>query len=208
MTSLVAAIQPYLEHFGYPLLFFIVLIESFGVPAPGQTLLITTALLAAAGKLNIVAVLLTAFAAAITGDTIGYVIGARGGRRLLLRYGRHIGLTRRRYRKLHLRFNRHGIWFVLFARFFDFLRQVNGLLAGSVDMPFMRFVLFNNIGAVLWVSLWGLGAYFIGRGLNRWVSRYETAVTWVVMALVAISLASAVVWVLRRWHRRRTSGEG
>lgn len=208
MTSLVGAIQPYLEHFGYPVLFVIVLIESFGVPAPGQTLLITTALLAAAGKLNIVVVLLTAFAAAITGDTIGYVIGARGGRRLLLRYGHHIGLTRRRYRRLHIRFNRHGVWFVLFARFFDFLRQVNGLLAGSVDMPFLRFVLFNNIGAALWVGLWGLGAYFIGRSLTSWLSRYEAVVTWVVVVLAVISLLSAAVWALRRWRRRRANRHG
>ncbi len=203
MTAIIAAIQPYLERFGYPVLFLVIFIESFGVPAPGQTLLIAAALLAAGGNLHIAGVLVTAYLAAVIGDAIGWVIGARGGRRLILRYGKRFGLTRRRYRLLHLRFNRHGAWFVTFARFFDLLRQINGLLAGSADMPFLRFLLYNNLGAALWVGLWGLGAYFLGRGMKEVVGHYEVVVTWIMLVVAGIGLVTGLVWLARRLYRRR-----
>lgn len=204
MEGIAAHIGPYLQQYGYPVLFAVILVESFGIPTPGQTLLITAALLAATGHLNLWLVLITAFAAATVGDNIGYMLGRRGGRRLILRYGGWVGLNRRRFRRLNIHFGRYGGWFVTFARFFDVLRQVNGVLAGTVDMPFYRFLLFNSLGAALWVSLWGFGSYYLGRGLDQWVGMFDHIAIWLVLAVVASGLLFFIVWLARllwrRWH--------
>ncbi len=198
MGGIAAHIEPYLENYGYPVLFIVVLVESFGIPAPGQTLLITAALLAATGHLHIWWVLIVAFAAAVIGDNIGYALGQRGGRRLILRYGRWIGLNRHRFRRLRVYFGHYGDAFVVFARFFDVLRQLNGIFAGTVDMRLYRFVLFNALGAALWVSLWGFGAYYLGRGLNDWVGRFDTIATWLVLVVIAAGILFGL-YALARW---------
>lgn len=208
MGGIAAHIEPYLQQYGYPVLFLVVLVESFGVPAPGQTLLVTAALLAATGSLNIWLVLVVAFVAAVCGDNIGYLLGQRGGRRLILRYGKWVGLNRHRFRRLRIHFGRYGDWFVIFARFFDVLRQLNGIFAGTVDMPLYRFTLFNALGAALWVSLWGFGAYYLGRGLSQWVGRFDTIATWLVLAVVAAGILFGFYWLVRwLWRRRRTRTE-
>lgn len=203
MGGIVHAVEAYLEQYGYPVLFLIVFIESFGIPAPGQTLLITAALFAATGKLNLWIVLLTAFAAAVIGDNLGYLIGRQGGHRLLFRYGRHFGLPRRRLRLLQARFERHSGWFVAVARFFDVLRQINGMLAGSAEMGFRRFILFNTLGAALWVALWGFGAYYAGRGLKQWVGAYEYFSTWLVLGVFVLSIGVVGIWFWRQARRRK-----
>src|SRR5574340_1219414 len=81
-------LEPYLAHYGYVILFAVIFVESFGVPAPGQTLLIAAAVLASHGKLNIVLVLLCAFAAAVIGDSLGYCIGYFGGQDRKRRVGK------------------------------------------------------------------------------------------------------------------------
>lgn len=203
MGGIVHVIQSYLEQYGYPILFVTVFVESFGIPAPGQTLLITAALFAATGKLVLWGVLLTAFGAAVIGDSLGYLMGWKGGRRLLIRYGGRFGIHRRRLSKLTRRFNRHGIWFVAFARFFDVLRQVNGIVAGSAEMPFYRFLIFNAAGAALWVSLWGFGAYYLGRGLRDWVKTFDVFATWLVLGVLALGIALVATWLLLRHRRNR-----
>ena len=148
--------EPYLTHYGYAAIFLVIFIESFGVPAPGQTLLIAAGLLAVHGKLNITLVLLTAFLAAVTGDSCGYWIGYLGGHRLILRFGKYVHVGEPQVRRMEAAFKKYGGWFVTFARFFEVLRQVNGIVAGAAAMPFRRFLLFNATGALLWAGVWGL----------------------------------------------------
>src|ERR1700682_2760768 len=85
--------QPLLEHYGYLAVGGLVLVEDFGVPVPGETILIAAALFAGAGHMNIAVVILVAVAGAIIGDNIGFVIGHFGGRPLVERFGRYILLT-------------------------------------------------------------------------------------------------------------------
>lgn len=201
-------IQAYLDQYGYPVLFFVVLVESFGIPAPGQTLLITGALLAATGQLHLWGVLLTVFAAAVIGDSIGWFLGRRGGRRLILRYGGWLGLNRHRFRRLTRHFERYGGWIVTIGRFIDVLRQINGLMAGIVKMPFARFVLFNALGAAMWVSAWGFAAYYLGRGLENWLGTIDVVVTWIFIVIFVGGFAF-FLYRLTRWfwarHKRRTA---
>ena len=124
--------------------------------------MIAAALLASQGELSIVAVFIAVLAGAILGDSTGYLIGRYGGRRVLERFGPYIKLTPERLTAIEERFHRGGVWLVMFARFLPLLRQLNGVLAGSLAMPWHLFVAANAAGAVLWTSLYVLGPYFFG----------------------------------------------
>jgi membrane protein DedA with SNARE-associated domain len=204
MGGFIQVIEGYLNQYGYPILFLVIFVESFGIPAPGQTLLITAALFAATGNLHLWLVLVVAFAAAVLGDNIGYLIGHKGGHKLLFRYARRFGVSQARMEKIFERFNHHGGWFVFLARFFDVARQINGLIAGSAKMSFRRFLLFNSIGAALWVALWGIGSYYLGRGLKQWFSQYEHVATWLIVGVIVLCAIVIAVWLWRRAQQRRT----
>jgi membrane protein DedA with SNARE-associated domain len=176
-------------------------VEGFGVPAPGETAIIAGAGAAGNGRLNIVLVAAIAFAAAVCGDSIGYLIGRLGGRRLVLRYGRFLRLTPERFAKVEAFMGRNGPKVVAGARFVEGLRQLNGLVAGATGMPWPRFVLFNAIGAAAWVGVWSAAGYVAGdhwAAIGKVVHRYEP---YAIAALVLIVVAVVVLRV-RRHHRR------
>lgn len=194
-------LEPYLAHYGYAVVFLVIFVESFGVPAPGQTLLIAAAVLAAHAKLNIVLVLLIAFAAAVSGDSLGYWIGYLGGHRLIRRFGKYVRIGDAQIQRMESTFAKYGGWFVTFARFFEVLRQVNGLVAGIAAMPFRRFLLFNTTGALLWVGVWGLGTFYLGRHLRRYAGYFDEVSLLFILALVVV--LTALLWFLLARARRR-----
>ena len=108
-----------LDHFGYWAVPLLVMIEDFGIPVPGETVLIAASVYAGAGRLNVVAVGVVAFVAAVFGDNIGFAIGHFGGRALVLRWGRYVRLTEERLDKAEAFFNHHGAWIITVARFIE-----------------------------------------------------------------------------------------
>ena len=140
------------------------MVEGFGIPAPGESLIVASGLLAAQGKMNIW-VLLLAWSAAVIGDNIGYAIGHFAGRRLILHHGRHFGVRADHLDRVERFFKRYGGGVVAVARFFEVLRQLNGVVAGTMGMPWWRFLAYNAIGAALWIAVWGVGAYLLGAHL-------------------------------------------
>ena len=194
-------LEPYLAHYGYVVLFAVIFVESFGLPAPGQTLLIAAAVLASHGKLNILLVLLSAFGAAVIGDSLGFWIGYFGGHRLILRFGRYLRIGKPQVQRMELTFTKYGGWFVTFARFFEVLRQANGLMSGMAAMRFRRFLLFNATGALLWVGVWGLGTFYLGRHLRRYAGYFDELSLYFILALVI--LLGALMWYLLVHGRRR-----
>jgi len=193
----------YLLDYGYPTLFVVVLLESLGIPGPGQALLITAALLAAHGKLDIIAVLVTAVVGTTLGGVLGYWIGRRGGRALILRFGRYVRIGEPELDRLEASFDRYGLWFVLFARFFEVLRQIQGIVAGTVDMSFRRFFLANLGGGLLWSLVWGLGSWKLGRQIRSVDDVTEKAGLVVVVLVLAMLLVLLGVYVRHRWRRGR-----
>lgn len=170
------AVSPYLDRYGYWAIFLGVLLEDFGVPVPGETLLIAGSLFAGLGEFRIWWIVLLGFLGAVAGDNIGYAIGYFGGRRLVLSYGRYFFLNAGRLRSLEGFFARHGSRIVVAARFIEGFRQFNGIVAGIGRMRWSRFLLFNSIGAVIWVSFWAGAAYFLGSRLGVifiWFRRLE-----------------------------------
>ena len=111
-------VRQFVTDYGYLAVFLGIFFEDFGLPTPGETMLIIGAALASHGSLNIYWLLPIAWAGAVIGDSIGYLIGATGGHKLLTRYGSKIGITEARLRKVETFFGRYGDIVVVFARFF------------------------------------------------------------------------------------------
>jgi membrane protein DedA with SNARE-associated domain len=195
-------LEPYLANYGYPVLFITIFIESFGIPAPGQTLLIAAAILAVHGKLSITLVLLTALLAAVSGDSIGYWIGSMTGRRLILRFSKYVGIKEPQVHRMEATFEKYGGWFVTFARFVEVLRQVNGIVAGAAAMSFRRFLLFNTTGALLWVGVWGLGTYRLGRHLQKYAGYFDEVSLYFIVAIIVALAVLFMYFVSRHWHDR------
>ena len=196
-----SVLHQYLLDYGYPILFVVVLLESLGLPGPGQTLLITACLLAAHGKLDITLVLATAVAGTTLGGMIGYWIGRRGGRVLILRFGRYIRIGEPELERLEASFDRYGLWFVLFARFFEVLRQIQGIVAGAVEMSFRRFLLANLAGGLLWSLSWGLGSWKLGRQIHSVDDITEKAGLIIVALSVGALFILLGIYVRHRWRR-------
>ncbi|MEJ2431386.1 MAG: DedA family protein [Deltaproteobacteria bacterium] len=159
MSDLLTTVKPYLDQYGYWALFGAILLEDFGMPVPGETLLIASAFLASQGEMHLVPLLLIACVAAVTGDNIGYAIGRFGGRKLVLRYGHYVLISEQRLQKAEGFYRRYGGAVVVMARFFAVLRQLNGIVAGTTKMSWRRFLLYNVLGAALWVSFWTMLFY-------------------------------------------------
>jgi len=157
------SLEPWVHEYGAVAIFLILTLESFGAPLPGESLLIVAAILAGRGEISFPALLFSAWAGAVTGDNIGYLIGRRLGRKLLLRFGGMVGLKSDRLRKMEAIFTRYGVLTVAFARFFNILRQLNGVVAGSLEMEWRRFLVFNALGGALWVVVWTTAGFYLGK---------------------------------------------
>jgi len=197
VLSHVERFEPVLEEYGYPTIFAANLVEGFGIPMPGQTLLMAGALLGSHLGLNIWTVCAVTWLATMTGNIIGYLIGGWGGQRLLGRFranSRHLARVEEFYR-------RHGVLVVIVSRFIDGLRQLTSLVAGSMQMPWWRFFWATAVGATLWVGLWGLGVYFLKEDLHGLVQAFHDVRPYVwVISLLLIGLL--IVFLFRRPMRR------
>jgi membrane-associated protein len=164
---------------------------------PGDSLLVTAGIFAAAGHLDLTVLLLLGGACAVAGDQVGYLIGRRGGRALYRRPDsrffkrRHLEHTRNFYRK-------HGPKTIVLARFVPIVRTFAPVVAGAAEMEYRRFVSYNVIGGVLWVFSMTLLGYFLG-SLIPHIDRY---IHWVIVVVVFLSLLPAIVEIARhKWKR-------
>jgi membrane protein DedA with SNARE-associated domain len=189
-----------LDHYGLWAILLLVLIEDFGIPVPGETVLIAGAVFAGSGQLNVVWVGVVGFIAAVVGDNIGYAIGRFGGRLLVERWGKYVFLTPERLDKAEAFFNRHGGKIITIARFIEGLRQANGLIAGITEMHWLRFIAFNALGAALWVGTWVSIGYFAGQHIT---GIYNAITTYSLYAAIVLVVAIVAFIVHRvRKHRR------
>jgi membrane protein DedA with SNARE-associated domain len=200
LPGVLHTLEPTLNHFGYLAVLGLVLVEDFGVPVPGETVLILAAVYAGSGRLNVVLVALLGFCGALLGDNIGFAIGHFGGHQLAERYGRYIFLTPERLDKATAFFDGHGAKIIIVARFVEGLRQANGIIAGTTGMRWTRFLIFNAIGAALWVLVWTSVGYLSGSHIDTIyadATRYDTYLAIAVGALLLAYIARRVVRVRR-----------
>ena len=161
-------LQQLIQVYGLWVLFGIVMLECLGIPVPGETALVATALYAGSTHhFSVTLVVIVAAAAAILGDNIGYLIGRSVGIPLIVRYGRYVRLNEPRLKVGQYLFLQHGGKIVFFGRFIAILRTYSALLAGVNLMPWLHFLVMNALGGICWASVFGFGAYFLGDHFTR-----------------------------------------
>ncbi len=172
---------------GLPLLFLVVMLESFGIPLPGETALIAFGVLASQGKYEIQWVIVLAAAGAIIGDNLGYwLIGRIGGRRLFERWRFLRRYAERVLPVAERLMARHGGKTVFFGRFITVLRYTAAWVAGIGRMPWWRFLFWNAAGGICWATAVGLVSYYSGHAAADAIQRYGLFAAAGIAAIVVI----------------------
>ncbi len=197
IPAFIQSIAPIIDQYGYFAVGGLLMLEDFGLPVPGETILIAAAFYAGLGQLNIFLVVLIGFCGAVIGDNIGFAIGEYGGHPLVERFGKYVFITPERLRKTEEFFARHGGAVVTVARFIEGLRQINGIIAGLSEMKWSRFIVFNMLGAALWVSFWSTVGYFGGSHIQTFL-RYQLYLSIAVVIFVVFYIGMH----LRKRHRK------
>ena len=184
------------RHWALALLFLLVMVESFGIPLPGETALIAAGVLASQHALVIWEVIVAAAVAAILGDNLGYLAARKGGRDVLERWQ----ITQRYARRLLPRaerfFAKHGGKTVFIGRFIAVLRFTAAWIAGLSRMPWRRFLVWNAAGGIAWATTIGLVAYYAGHAAAAAIQRYGLYAALTVAAVTLLGLL-----ILRRLER-------
>jgi membrane protein DedA with SNARE-associated domain len=197
IEHLLGNLEPFVHAYGAAAVMAILTFESLGLPLPGESVLVFASVLAGRGELSLLPLMLLAWAGAVFGDNIGYLIGRRLGRAIVLRYGGKIGITADRLSRVEAVFARYGPVTVAFARFINILRQLNGVVAGMLKMEWKRFLVFNALGGALWVSAWTLTGFYLGEhGSNLKSVAHDLERGGAILALAV--LIAALVYGFRR----------
>ena len=185
---------------GYPSAGLGILIESAGIPFPGETLLLLAAAWAAAGHHSIGLVIFFGFVGATAGADVGYLLGYRGGRPFVERFGAALRIRPEQLARAELFFARHGDKAVLGGRFVLGLRTWASMLAGMARMPFWRFQAFSALGGLVWAAAIGIAGYFLGSNLPL----LEAIIRAIgIGGLVFILVIASVLVVAQQYEARR-----
>ncbi|HKV80738.1 MAG TPA: DedA family protein [Candidatus Sulfotelmatobacter sp.] len=181
------------------------LLENTGIPVPGETILLLASFLAySEHDLQLSGIIVVGTICATLGDNMGFALGYYGGRRLLERYQSLFRIEKPAVARGERIFARYGSLTIFFARFVFGMRIIAGPLAGVLRMPWKRFLLFNFMGAAVWVSVIASVGYFFGRHwdrLEREMKRFD------IFVAVVVLLIAAFLWWRNRWAKNRASSE-
>ncbi len=144
--------------------------------------------------------LLWVIVAAVLGNSLGYLLGRWGGRLVLGK----VGVSEARLLWVESKFNRYGGSVVVVGRFVDGLRQLNGIVAGALEMPWWKFTFFNALGAVAWAALWGLGVYFLDKDIKTLFAVFHRLEPYLIVASL-LALVALLIY-LRRGRRLMKPG--
>ncbi|MBW4036055.1 MAG: DedA family protein [Proteobacteria bacterium] len=188
------AMEPWIAAYGSVAVALLILLESLGLPLPGETALVSAAIYAGTThRIDIFILIASAALGAIIGGVLGYWIGRRAGYPTILRHGSRIGLTERRLLAGRWLFANHGGKIVVFGRFFAILRALAALIAGVTMMDWRRFVVFQSIASILWATLYGGAAYVFGKQIEHVAGPIGVA--------IAVAIGIAVVVTILLFHR-------
>ncbi|WP_017654337.1 DedA family protein [Fortiea contorta] len=187
------SIKEFAHQYGYWAIFLGILLESLGIPLPGETVTLVGGFLAGSNELSYWWVLAVAITGAVIGGTCGYWIGRYGGWTFLLQIGKIFRISEVRLLGIKEQFSQNAAKAVFFGRFFALLRVFAAPLAGIADMPFGRFFWYNLAGASAWASVMVTLAFFAGKIISleqlvSWVSQFAIAALLILIALIVIPL--------------------
>src|SRR6478672_4544321 len=190
-------LRNYLALWGYWAVGAALLLENAGLPVPGETILLLASFMAySEHKLALPWIIVVGLCAATLGDNIGFAIGSYGGRPLLERYQRTLRIRPAVIARGEELFARYGAATIFVARFIAGMRIIAGPLAGVLRMPWRKFLLFNFLGAVLWVNVIASVGYLFGK-------HWDALVDLVQDANIAVAIVVVVVCGFFWWKRRR-----
>jgi membrane protein DedA with SNARE-associated domain len=198
------AVQGIVRDLGYPGLFLLIVLESTMVPIPSLLVMPFAGFLASQGDFSLPAILAINSGAALTGSLVSYVVGAAGGKPLLLRYGKYVFVRPRDIEQTERYFARHGGKTIFIGRFLPVVRHLISIPAGIARMPLPAFLTLTFLGA----TIWGGGLMILGYELgSRWeavATRAKRIDLVIGVGVALVILAIAIRFVLRR-RRERTA---
>jgi len=192
------AVQDLVQSLGYPGLFLLIVLESTMVPIPSLLVMPFAGFLASRGDFSLPAILIINSAAALTGSSLSYWLGAAGGKPLLLRYGKYLFVRPKDIEKTEAYFAKHGGKTIFIGRFLPVVRHLISIPAGIARMPLPQFLTLTFLGA----TMWGGGLMVLGYQLgSNWESIAAKAkrVDLLIAGLIVLTILAVVVrFVLRR----------
>ena len=208
--SVAAQLTQFVTQYGYLAVAAAVFAENLGLPVPGETAVFIASAAAAAGHLNVIAVWLVAFTAAVVGDNAGFAIGHFGGKPLFLRFGPRIGISHETYASTERFFDRFGGPAVLVARFLPVMRVVAAITAGVSGMQWRRFSPWQALGAALWAAYATTVGYFGNRAVVFFKPMLiqEFGKWWPAVIVLIVVLSFAIVAEVSRVLAHRAMKQG
>jgi membrane protein DedA with SNARE-associated domain len=203
-------LQNALNTLGYPAVTLFIMIESAGIPFPGETMLLLASFYAAIDHhLQEPIIIACAALGAIAGDNIGFYVGRRGGRAFVERYGKYVFLKPQHLERAEKFFAKHGDKTVFFGRFVAVLRAWAAFLAGVNCMQWRTFFFFNATGGILWATIFGILGYLAGHVFHdnfQQVEHIARSVSWGLGGTTALGVAILVTiyYIRRRKHPTQT----
>lgn len=196
-----AYLADWITTWGYLGVFICVFIGNLGIPIPEETVMLVAGFLAGREILELNSLYAVAIASAVTGDCCGFLIGRTGGQRILGWLASSFVSMRRRCDRLQVFFQVHGCKAVFMARFITGARFMAGPMAGAAGMPFLKFLGWNVLGAVVWCTLVVTVGYLVGDELYRATMYAHVATRWIGLAVLLFAVGVAVFW----WRERHRS---
>ena len=190
-------LYPLIEHYGYLIVFFGVMLGTSGIPFPSAAILLASGVLVQQGHLDLGDAIVFGILGAIIGNQIGYWVGNRAGRSFVLNWGRYVKLTPERLEQVEGLFARHGGKAVVAARFFSVSRILEALVAGISRMRWDTFFLYSALGGTVWATAVVLAGYFFGQSwasAQHWSGRVPLLLA--ILLGVALGFYFAYRWAV------------
>ena len=193
-------LAPLLHQYGYAAIFLVLFLEAVGIPAPSEITLVTAGVMAAQGQLSAPLAIVVATCGSTGGAFVSYLIGRTGGRKLILLYGRRVGITEERMTRVEKLFTRWGMGAVIVGRILSGVRLLISYPAGFFEMPFSRFLVATVIGALAWPILAVEAGRVLGHYWDQVVDVLIGTGPWILAGLAVAGLGY-LIWRLRQRHR-------
>ncbi len=198
-----------LSNLSYPVIAFLMMLESTIVPVPSELVVCPAAYHAASGELSVWVVILVSTLGADLGASINYAAGYWLGRPVIYRFansrvGRLCLLNEEKLRKSEDYFNNHGAVATITGRLLIGIRHLISIPAGMAKMNYWRFLLYTSVGATAWHAILAALGYYLHTivpedELPATIEHYAEYIKWGLVAIVAI----AILLIFVKYHRRR-----
>jgi membrane protein DedA with SNARE-associated domain len=197
VAGILHSLLAWISQYGYVAVFGLLMLGIVGLPVPDETLLVFSGYLISRGRFNPFFAFAAGFLGSACGISLSYIIGRSLGRRAVIRYGKHIGITAARLDRTHAWFEKTGEWLLAFGYFIPGVRHLTALVAGTSDLNFRVFAIFAWSGAAFWVASFLTLGYFVG---ENWQQTIDFVEHYTLLAVVlAVVFAAAVYWLRRKF---------